>query len=151
MASSKIGFTGTQVGMTVAQVVSLMKHLRLLEGEFHHGDCVGADEQASEAASGFGLKTVSHPPDNPSKRAFSENDETKEEKPYLKRNHDIVDTTDYLIATPRGTAEEVRSGTWATVRYALKQEKLVVIIWPDGSVEEWRHDDEYLGRGIYKE
>lgn len=54
-----------------------------------------------------------------------------------KRNHDIVDATEWLIATPK-KFEEIRSGTWATVRYAKKVKKPVTIIWPDGSIEEWK-------------
>jgi hypothetical protein len=40
-----------------------------------------------------------------------------------------------LAACPKGP-EERRSGTWATVRYARKTGKPVVIFWPDGTVTE---------------
>jgi hypothetical protein len=50
------------------------------------------------------------------------------------RNHDIVDETELLIACPGELAEAVRSGTWATVRYARKLGRPIVIFWPDGSV-----------------
>jgi outer membrane protein insertion porin family len=53
----------------------------------------------------------------------------------LDRNRAIVDSCDVLIACPKGP-EEQRSGTWATVRYARKQKKRIVIIWPDGEVTE---------------
>lgn len=58
-----------------------------------------------------------------------------EPKEYIKRDKDIVDTSDILIATPRFMYEELRSGTWATVRYAEKKNKPIVIIWPNGDVE----------------
>lgn len=56
-------------------------------------------------------------------------------KPNLVRNKDIVESTDVLLACPKGP-EELRSGTWSTVRLARKQGKRVVIFWPDGSVTE---------------
>ena len=57
---------------------------------------------------------------------------TKRIKPPLDRNRDIVDACDVLIATPKDFVEELRSGTWATVRYARKQRKPLVIVWPNG-------------------
>lgn len=51
------------------------------------------------------------------------------EKPYLKRNIDIVDNTDILIGCPSGE-EIVRSGTWHTIRYAKKQNKKIMMIRP---------------------
>lgn len=32
-------------------------------------------------------------------------------------------------------AEKLRSGTWATVRYARKQKTPLIMLWPGGSVE----------------
>lgn len=82
------------------------------------------------------LWVVIHPPKDESKRAFSIADEVRGAKPYLQRNKDIVDETDVLIATPKGNEEELRSGVWATIRYARKQKKKIVIIFPDGSIKE---------------
>ena len=45
------------------------------------------------------------------------------------------DETDMLVACPKGP-EEVRSGTWSTVRFARKRGKRIVIIMPDGTVTE---------------
>lgn len=127
----KVGFTGTQIGMTSkqARVVARMLHGFKPE-EFHHGDCVGADADAHSIASQIGLKIVIHPPEYESKRAFCDGDEVRKKKPYLERNHDIVDETDILIATPKSTKEELRSGTWATVRHARKCGKKVIIVGP---------------------
>ena len=36
--------------------------------------------------------------------------------------------------TPQGNEEVMRSGTWATVRRARKQDKPIFIINPDGSL-----------------
>jgi hypothetical protein len=55
----------------------------------------------------------------------------------------VRDPADVLIAAPKGFSEEVRSGTWATVRLARKTRRpdgvtgiLICIIWPDGRVKE---------------
>ena len=54
-------------------------------------------------------------------------------KPLI-RNRDIVRETAVLIATPEQTIEQLRSGTWATVRYARKMNRPTVLIFPDGTL-----------------
>jgi hypothetical protein len=129
----KIGFTGTSQGMSEWQKAQLrikIAHLGLIE--FHHGDCVGADAEAHEIVSVFFYnKIVIHPPLNTSKEAFCQirdGGEIRPAKDYLTRNHDIVDETDLLIAAPLTTEEVLRSGTWATIRYAKKQGKPIIMI-----------------------
>ena len=134
-----IGFTGTQEGMTPAQIATLYTCLRNLSPEeFHHGDCIGADAQAhAEArATKSPPHIVGHPPLNPSKRAWCECDSLLPEEDYLDRNKKIVDACFLLIATPKEFEEQQRSGTWSTVRYAKKRKKQVLIILPDGSTTE---------------
>ena len=131
----KIGFTGTQLGMTQKQKETFARLLDILGvEEFHHGDCVGADTDAHKITVEKAIPIFIHPPVNPIKRAFNKSENILEEKPYLKRNHDIVDATEALIAVPKGYKEELRSGTWATIRYALKRDKGVAIIEPSGNV-----------------
>lgn len=149
----KVGFTGTQQGITDQQKDSLREYLsREVVDEFHHGDCIGADYQALGVVKSLSryeeiryggqcslrivwIKTISHPPDIDGKRAFTTNDETREPKPYLDRNQDIVDESDLLIACPKEQiGEELRSGTWATVRRARKRGIQVVIIRPNGLI-----------------
>lgn len=113
--------------------------------EFHHGDCVGADAQAHQLVRSLyadpeeGWFVVTHPPTDPKARAWCgvvEYDGPGDQlfpKPYLERNHAIVDATDCLIACPDGPERE-RSGTWATVRYARRRGKRVVVIMPDGEL-----------------
>lgn len=135
-----VGFTGTQRGMTVQQEKAFCDYLYGLydtygRNEFHHGDCAGADAEAHDIALKIGFLIVIHPPLNSWKRARCVDAAiVKEPKPYLERNWDIVDETDMLIATPRGFEEELRSGTWATIRYALKRSKPITIIYPDGKI-----------------
>ncbi len=133
----KIGFTGTQRGMSEAQRISFEAGLRLmfegLSDEFHHGDCIGADAQAHTIAEKIGFIMVLHPPIDPKKQAHCEGDFSRKPKPYIERNHDIVDETELLIATPGEPTEQLRSGTWATIRYARKLRRRLVIIGPEGN------------------
>lgn len=135
----KIGFTGTQIGMNNWQKE---KFKQLLESykieEFHHGQCVGADKDAHDIAQPLSVKVIIHPPVNKSKvsECNGENVIMLPDKQYLDRNHDIVDACDILIATPKGK-EEVRSGTWATIRYAKKTRKSIRIIFPINIIEEY--------------
>ena len=131
----KIGFTGTQAGVTDYQFDAIATALRSLQThgftEFHNGDCVGADATASVIAGSLGYTIILHPPLNESKRAWSKCDYSRPAKEYLDRNHDIVDESDFMIATPYNNDEELRSGTWATIRYAIKQKKRILIIYPN--------------------
>ena len=129
-----VGFTGTADPTTVAQREAFHDWLQGQEpGEFHHGDCVNADADAGTIAFILGWTVVLHPPSNESKRAFSSFHYAMPAKPYLDRNHDIVDATKILCAMPKGR-EELRSGTWATVRYARKLKRPVVFFWPNGTL-----------------
>lgn len=134
-----IGFTGTQIGQTPQQLLTVERILATVCGWFHHGDCTGADEQSHAIARRHGkLTIIIHPPIIASKRAFCQGDVILDPKDYIARNHDIVDASIGLITTPKSFVEELRSGTWATVRYARKQHKKIVIVFPDGS---WRKEE----------
>ena len=130
----KTGFTGTQLGMTAAQKRIVETFLRNSRGEFQHGDCIGADEEAHEIALGFGFLIILHPPTNRTKRAFCDAAIERMAKPYLSRNKDIVLETDQLIAAPGEEEEHIRSGTWSTVRFARSLKRTINIVLPDGRV-----------------
>ena len=140
------GFTGTRQGMTEKQKTQVEEWLKYAKfsnteflpwqayqkstAEFHHGDCVGADEEADAIAHSLHLNVVIHPPVNQRFRAYCSGT-VLPAKGYLDRNHDIVDSTDILIAAPKEVEEVVRSGTWATIRYARKVGKQVWIAYPE--------------------
>jgi len=105
--------------------------LEAAEITFHHGGCVGADAQAHMIASKYGMTTVIHPPTNDKHQAHIVPHELRDPKPYLDRNHDIVDECDFLIACPKQMVEIRRSGTWATVRYARRNDLRVMVIPPE--------------------
>lgn len=135
----RVGFTGTQHGMTHEQKVTVIKLLRELNslpvvGTFRHGDCIGADKDAHALARSAGYRIIVHPPDSDRKRAWCQGDEIWPMKPYLIRNHDIVDNSDRVVACPKLVYEELRSGTWATIRYARKLGRPLYVVWPDGTL-----------------
>lgn len=132
----KVGFTGTQTGISIAQTVVLRELLENHSGEFHHGDCIGADTSAHVLAAQTGLYEIHiHPPEIQNKRAWCKADKMYPAKPYLDRNKDIVRATELLIATPGEMEEQLRSGTWSTVRFARQQKRKLIIILPDGTVQ----------------
>lgn len=138
----KIGFTGTQRGMTGHQLLSVDWWLGYFNQfgditEIHHGGCIGADQEFHSMCLGLGLPVpIVHPASDvdDSKRAYLAGKIVQfiVAKPALKRNHDIVDSVDILIATPAQNNEILRSGTWATIRYAKKVGRVIIrILEPD--------------------
>jgi hypothetical protein len=136
-----IGFTGTSKGMTLSQKAEVRRKLICFKAEgatrFHHGLCIGGDEQAAQIAKELGYYVIAHPgysPRNPTntlyRSDFNDNDEVRPEKPFIVRDKDIVDETDRLIGAPLTKEEQVRSGTWTTLRYAKKKGKIRDIIDP---------------------
>lgn len=137
-----VGFTGTRHGMTDAQVDTVNAFLSNKEIKcVHHGDCVGADTDFHGLATDSGLTVVIHPPEDDRLRAWNRSDDIREPKPYLARNRDIVDESDFLIATPETSREEPKGGTWYTIRYA-RAKKPVLVVWPDGDIWEQEPWDE---------
>lgn len=99
-----------------------------------HGCCVGADVQFHELVRkicGRSVFIAAYPSTAKTKAPIPDDaDHVAEPKAPLVRNHDIVDCgPDQLLATPKGLAEELRSGTWAAVRYARKRKVPVEIFW----------------------
>jgi hypothetical protein len=131
----KAGFTGSRLGMTDQQCITFFNLLgELGVRELHHGNCVGADCFAHDFAVTLGCRTVIHPPVDTELAALKEGDERREPTTYLARDRNIVRETQLLIATPNKDYETPRSGTWYTVRYAIKQCKPVHLIKPNGGI-----------------
>lgn len=135
----KIGFTGTRKGMTDAQYYTFVFLCSNLfhghtDNEWHDGDCIGADAETHDLVAVMdGLKLHGHPSNLRRQRALNLYDVDYDEYPPLVRNKHIVDAVDLMFATPEGVDEEMRgSGTWATIRYARKQDKPLIIIFPNG-------------------
>lgn len=134
----RFGFTGTRDGMTDAQKTSLREFLRGGAGELHHGDCVGADSEAHDIADECGYSIRIHPPLDPKLRAWRKvpTHMMFPEQSHFARNRTIVQNTIALIATPKEMVGQARGGTWYTVGYARKLGKTVVLILPDGTINQ---------------
>jgi hypothetical protein len=134
-----LGFTGTRQGLTQPQANCLRKaldHYAQFYEIMHNGDCIGADEYAGNYWSHLGKKLWLHPPTVASSRANLSAAVIAQPKPYLRRNMEIVMSADIILACPQEEAEVLRSGTWATIRYAIEAGKPLFIIHPSGSVKE---------------
>lgn len=127
-----IGFTGTQRDMNVDQFDRLFDLIKQLNPSIaHHGDCMGADAVFHAICLDLSIPIVLHPPEITIRRAYcAVSLMSMEPKPYLIRNHNIVDACDVLIACPYEETEQRRSGTWSTWRYAKKQGKKIYLLLP---------------------
>lgn len=152
--SYKIGFSGPRKGMSTEQQKKLIERfLKLMqehdEIEFHHGDCLGADDEADyhfdEASywieSRKNDEIVVHPPSDYTYRAFVHRREHRcllrvlIEEGYHKRNGAIIGSVDEMIAAAPTFEEIARgSGTWSVIRRTRKTRKWLTIIYPDGSI-----------------
>lgn len=136
-----IACTGTSRGLTPGQIEQARVFLTALfqQGfrKFRHGDCIGADSQFARVAKDIGFYLIAHPGHPPNKpnetkyRAFTDfNDEIMPVKEFIRRDHDMVDGSIFLLAGPYQDYEVNRSGTWATVRYAQAEGVQVGFVYP---------------------
>jgi hypothetical protein len=133
-----VGFTGTHFGRTKDQKYAvqswLINHMRPGVNLFLHGDCVGSDIESASDAREVGYRIMGFPPINEYRRGFFPNDHTWPAKDFLERDRDIVDQSQVMLATPHESYEIVRSGTWHTIRYALKIGKEIHVINSNGKI-----------------
>lgn len=134
-----IGFTGSQNGMTLNQATEFAMFIDSMKiDEFVHGDCIGADRRANDIVRILSPETfiTIWPGFTEGKRAFCTADNICRinpklyKNPNIERNHRIVDSCDVLIACPSTKEEVLRSGTWATIRYARKIGRKIEILNP---------------------
>ena len=149
----RLGFFGTQDGMTDEQKDTFLKLAKKVKAkygfvEFHHGDCIGADDDAHTLINENKLTDAIHihPPRNEEIRAFLKDkpDNSRsikiklyDERPYIERNHDIVDVCEIMVAAPKEFKEQSESDTWATIRYSKMKKRRTITIYPDGKSTAW--------------
>lgn len=132
----KLGMTGNRNGISTEAKKFLINFLNTREiQEVHHGDCLGADADFHNLCQERNIKIIIHPPDDNKLRAYCKSDNILPSKKYIDRNHDIINETDTLIAFPPTEIEILRSGSWATIRYAKKKNKKLFIVYPSGNAE----------------
>lgn len=133
----KIGFTGTRLGLNQEQkdqIISILdKHENIIVS---HGDCIGSDSDFHNLCIDYKNKHPNkkilihiYPPNDPKLRGFNQGDLLMNEKPYLQRNTDILQNSQLLIACSIDkNKEEIRSGTWSTIRKAKKYNMKLYIL-----------------------
>jgi hypothetical protein len=138
MRAGSIGATGSRNVPKKSQLSELYDWLQQKKDhikEAHHGDCVGWDLAFHRAI----IKTAEditihiHPPKNPRLRAYAHMNMQApnkiiihDEKEYLERNDNIVQSVSTLLAGPKDL-DRTRSGTWYTIRKAQEAERNIII------------------------
>lgn len=145
-----LGFTGTRCGMTLAQYAALPSVIAALPERVLHGGAEGADEEfdaylrprwvgegpfvevypVGQLRYHFWTYTYAGEEARLSLLYYSDDP--------LIRNRIIAERCDHLLACPAEPDEQLRSGTWATVRYARKAGKPRTLLLPNGTVREER-------------
>ena len=132
-----LAVTATRDGLTDEQAyiaMQLLDHALRLS----HGAARGGDSQLHYLAHDRGVPCSIWPADNvPSNLSGLDIWDTDVIHPAgkaLDRNHDIILDGHALAAFPRLMQEELRSGTWAAVRFARKTDRPILIVWPDGTL-----------------
>jgi hypothetical protein len=129
METVKIGFTGNRKGLTPIQEEGIKAILDNYDNIIvSHGDCIGSDTDFHNLCMNYknanihkNITICIFPPNNPTLRAFNAGDLLMKEEPYLTRNENIIKNSSILIACPIDkNCEELRSGTWSTIRKARK-------------------------------
>jgi hypothetical protein len=143
-----IGFTGTRGGMTKEQR-EIVDGLLVLFATFMeppieaiHGDCLGADDDFDQMCKANGIPTSCLPCTFENMRAYC-TEARAEPRPPMQRNRDIVAMADRMIACPPNF-ERIKkgSGTWATIGFAKKAGKPLMIVYPDGTMERTDAQDQ---------
>jgi hypothetical protein len=146
-----VGFTGPRTGMQDIQRLSVLQYPGLLSRHYgtdlviihHNGLADGADmgaleifESAGRDVTAPGVRIIGHPvPETPEGR-LGRCSEARERKAPLERDRDIVRESDILIATPAQMENVTRSGTWYTIRQAIASGTYVLMLMPDGTIQQ---------------
>lgn len=135
-----IGFTGRRDGMSRAQMEGVRRIL--LDGREGfaavsglHGDAIGADAEFDALCKSLGIPTACLPCAYVNMRSFVAKPIAEATNP-MARNRNIVKRCEFLIAAPPTMEEQDKGGTWNTIRMARKANKRVIVVLPDGEVQD---------------
>jgi hypothetical protein len=140
-----IGITATREGLTGPQLESIINRLDVMQKTqhdfLHQGCCIGGDEQITIAAFTLGYRICSHPPTDRryyfSKLAYELSENKCTELSYLARNLEIINHSSVVIGAPKTKYEELRSGTWSTIRIAREAGRHTIVVYKDGGSDEY--------------
>ena len=135
-----LGLTGARTGFTEPQLRALRGVVAMLPDRIVHGGAVGVDEALDRWFRSLGL-----PPDRievypasgeRARVAVNRGGVVHPVMSPLYRNRLITKRCDRLLACPGTQVENMRSETWAIVRYARAAGKPITLVLPDGTVKE---------------
>ena len=141
----KLAVTATQRGITDKQKEFAENFIRMMNpSAVIHGCCTGGDDNLDEIADRLRIMRIGFPSsikrkcalDRCLQRKNSDFIVAREPMAPLKRNPLIVKSGDKLLACPQQEEEVIRSGTWTTIRAAIRilGRSNVVIISPTGKL-----------------
>lgn len=145
-----VGFTGTRQEITAEQTDEILDFvISRSPHRFLHGGAIGSDQllhemilhQPASIATAIEIYPASQQRhrywEGQKHIAFYSGRDCIVHPPIppLTRNRIIAERCDWLLACPATSEEELRSGTWTTVRYARHAKKPISIVCPNGSVK----------------
>jgi hypothetical protein len=147
MQEYHVGYTGTRHGMSQPQKEFVSHALFALCTDpvfrnmsnstfwFHHGDCVGGDDEATNMAREYGYKIYRHPPtESVHNRALQRFDATDLPYSYSGRNQRIAIRAQTMIAAPAPKSV----GTWNAIKHVRALFKPLLIVHQNGLWQEER-------------
>lgn len=139
-----LGITGTRAGFAEPQLRAVRGVVAVLPDRVVHGGAIGVDEALDRWFRSLGLppdRVEVYPANAERARAMAMNgSRIHPVMSPLHRNRLIVARCDHLLACPGTMTETLRSGTWATMRYARAAGKPITLVLPDGTVKEEKGD-----------
>lgn len=141
-----VGFTGSRRTDAIHTQRSTFERLiaaicgTVRFAEFRHGGCYGWDTIAAVHVDALKKRPriICHPSnftETTDMQAVKASDVVLPVRHPLSRNRDIVKASSFVVACPATNDETQRSGTWSTVRCAVKMCRPVFIVRPDGFIE----------------
>lgn len=139
-----ITFAGSRIGISHAQldtIKNLLDQLKVSSDDIAlHGCCTGADTDIHHICQKKDMTIVGYPAFADQYQLAEECDKRMPQMSPLKRNHAMVNRCTLVIAAPGTQKEQLRSGTWATIRYCKKLKKPLHVVYPDGKTETFNID-----------
>jgi hypothetical protein len=130
---TRLGISGTRDGFNEAQFDVFKKLVRFFRpDEFHHGDCIGVDEQAHNYLTGNKIAIYIHPPLIDRYRAFCDPGKfgiIEPPRTYRARNVGIVRISNIMCAFPGPNSR----GTYHAIGYAKKIGCPIYVCGVDGN------------------
>lgn len=147
-----VGFTGSRRTDAIHTQRSTFERLiaaicgTVRFAEFRHGGCYGWDAIAAVHVDALKKRPriICHPSnfvETTDMQAVKASDVVLPVRHPLTRNRDIVKASTFMVACPATNDETQRSGTWSTVRCAVKMYRPVFVVRPDGFIELYNPSD----------